>query len=541
MAAKDAVRSTGGGAEAHFNRANALHAAGKLSEAAASYRSAAALAPQVAAIQINLGATLQLMGDHAAAVAALRRATALDPRSVLAQFNLGMSLEALGELSGAADAYETALRLDPNAAPVHVQLGLVRESQGRVEDAIQHYRRAAALDSGLAVAHNNLGAALRTAGKLEEAAAAYREAVRAAPDSAPVQANYGMALNELHRNAEALAAFERALAIDPELAEAHKGAALALLDERRVAESFAHFMRHAEIVYGAPGGRGDWTAPAADHKRKHDLEQLDYLIAAGVAPDAARAVKAALARGAAPGTAPPFHHIDAGARLAGPAIDPANIPAEVEARWLARDPKLLVIDNVLTPAALDALRRFCMGSTIWRHVNPEGYVAALPESGFAAPLIAQIATELAARFPGVFHEHRLTQCWAFKYDQRLRGTGSHADLAAVNVNIWITSEDANEEPEGGGLEVWNIPAPADWDFDKYNNDRQGIVDFLQRSGARSITVPYRANRAVIFDSDLFHRTAGVRFKPGYANRRINVTFLYGFREQDATPSSGAKW
>ena len=49
------------------------------------------------------------------------------------------------------------------------------------------------------------------------------------------------------------------------------------------------------------------------------------------------------------------------------------------------------------------------------------------------------------------------------------------------------------------------------------------------NAATSVTVPYRANRAVIFDSDLFHETDTIRFKDGYENRRINVTLLYGRR------------
>jgi len=47
-----------------------------------------------------------------------------------------------------------------------------------------------------------------------------------------------------------------------------------------------------------------------------------------------------------------------------------------------------------------------------------------------------------------------------------------------------------------------------------------------------MTIPYRANRAVIFDSDLFHQTDTIRFKPGYCNRRINVTLLYGERDPE---------
>ena len=36
-------------------------------------------------------------------------------------------------------------------------------------------------------------------------------------------------------------------------------------------------------------------------------------------------------------------------------------------------------------------------------------------------------------------------------------------------------------------------------------------------------------RVTIFDSDLFHRTADLDFGPGYENRRVNVTMLFGYR------------
>jgi len=66
-------------------------------------------------------------------------------------------------------------------------------------------------------------------------------------------------------------------------------------------------------------------------------------------------------------------------------------------------------------------------------------------------------------------------------------------------------------------------------FPQYNSPGAGqrIRDFLAESGANSVTVRYRANRAVIFDSDLFHETDKIEFKQGYTNRRINITMLYG--------------
>ena len=60
---------------------------------------------------------------------------------------------------------------------------------------------------------------------------------------------------------------------------------------------------------------------------------------------------------------------------------------------------------------------------------------------------------------------------------------------------------------------------------------EAIRAFLAEHGAKPTTIPYRANRAVIFDSDLFHETDAIRFQDGYANRRINVTMLYGWRHR----------
>jgi len=40
-------------------------------------------------------------------------------------------------------------------------------------------------------------------------------------------------------------------------------------------------------------------------------------------------------------------------------------------------------------------------------------------------------------------------------------------------------------------------------------------------------VPYRENRAVLFESRLFHRSGVTDFATGYENHRINLTLLFG--------------
>jgi len=98
------------------------------------------------------------------------------------------------------------------------------------------------------------------------------------------------------------------------------------------------------------------------------------------------------------------------------------------------------------------------------------------------------------------------------------------------VNIWITSDEANLDVNTGGLVVFTAKPPSDWDFEAYNTNTARVVDELLRpTGFANVTVPHRANRAVIFDSALFHHTDKLSFstKGGINNRRINLTLLYG--------------
>lgn len=124
--------------------------------------------------------------------------------------------------------------------------------------------------------------------------------------------------------------------------------------------------------------------------------------------------------------------------------------------------------------------------------------------------------------------HFLRYLWAYKYDSTLTGINTHADQAAVNVNIWLTPDEANLDPDSGGLVVFTVKPPMDWDFEKYNTATDFVHETLLRpSGYANRTIPHRQNRAVIFDSALFHHTDSFTFKPGYENRRINLTLLYG--------------
>jgi tetratricopeptide (TPR) repeat protein len=521
--------------EAEQFHATALrdHQQHRLTDAVASYAKALSLWPDFPEAEVNLGSALQAQGAYAEAIVHFSRAVALKPFFAEAHYNLANAQASSGQDPEAA--YRAAIAIRPDYALAHFNLGVALENAGRAREAEQTYRDAAAADPGFAeawsnlgvllfqekrykdalaaydaalvarpdfaAAHNNRGNALRAMGAPDEAAAAYQGAIRRAPGFVEAHNHLGNVYRAQGKLQEAAACYRQAMSLDPNFAEASYNLGYVLMESGAIAEGFSQLTLHAHLACGT-GQKADLPR----HKHAHDAEQRAYLGPGGADPSG------------------PLW-LDNGDKVAAPAVKPHP---ELQARWRGDNP-LVVIDDFLSADALAGLRRFCWRSTIWREVYAGGYVGAFPEHGLTCPLLAQIAQELKEAYPGIFGGHPLLQIWAFKYDSRLRGIPIHADFAAVNVNFWITPDEANLDKDHGGLVIWDKPAPLDWDFEKYNIDAGAARDFLKREGAKSTTVPYRANRAVIFDSDLFHETDDLTFAEGYCNRRINLTLLYGRR------------
>ena len=157
---------------------------------------------------------------------------------------------------------------------------------------------------------------------------------------------------------------------------------------------------------------------------------------------------------------------------------PERIPAGVlgafdreAAQTSYKNGQIAVIDSLLSATAIAALRQWCMESTIFFDANPQGYVGAYFEEGFTSPLLLQVIEELKAAFPKVLGPHRLNEAWAYKYDSTGKGIKTHADTAAVNLNLWVTPDSANLDPNSGGLVVFKKEAPLHWDFSEFNSPK----------------------------------------------------------------------
>ena len=454
-----------------FNEALAHQQRGDLAAAAALYRQVLIKEPDAVTAWINHGAVLQGLGHRREALASYDQAVARMPTNTSAWYNRALIMLELNQHAGALESFEKVLAL----APRHV-------------------------DAWRGRAH-----ALLALGFSEEALKSLDRALDLAPDHPETMYRRAATLHVDQRFGEALAILDAILATHPDYPDALALKGALLCETRNVHEGMACYRRHAETVYSAQS-----VVDAADpeSKRKHDCEQREWMSAHRIVTNG--------------------FHIEEGAAIRGPAVNAAN-SEDVGRGWREADPQIVVVDNLLTADALDALRQFCWGSTIWRTMHPNGYLGTLPQQGFTCPLLAQIADELCEVFPSVIGDNGLGLMWGFKYDSRLSGIPLHADQAKVNVNFWIAPDNANRNLETGGLVVWDVKAPFNWNFARYNSDEAGIRAFLAGVGARPITIPHRSNRAVIFDSDLFHASDRIDFKEGYENRRINVTMLYGRR------------
>lgn len=437
------------------------------------------------------------------------------PPMAEAHFQRGAAAGAAGRFADAVAYFDAALGLSPNHVEAYVARGYALQELGRLHAALASFERAIAADKNHGGALAAKGGILKELGRLEDATSVLRLAMRAAPEDLNIRKRFFW----LQVSSQA--------------------------DYRTIAEAGTEVFR-LSVKTARDILRARRAIP--DFRAAHDLAQTRYLLDEGISCAGLAEAHACLrdinARAPAAADVPQLIPItDAEMQVLGRfreqrlryepeipdnCLNPDVDWKSVERAYLGGEPEIAVIDNFLSPEALAGLQRFALISTVWKSEYLHQYLGAFGEDGFLSPLHLEIARELGERMPRIFGPHRLEQLWGFKYAPRVtRGINIHADFARVNLNFWLTADTANLDPAGGGLVVYDVPAPASWSFRDYNADKSMIADFLSSHRATRRKVAYRCNRAVLFNASLFHETDAIHFKDGYENQRVNVTYLFG--------------
>jgi len=439
------------------------------------------------------------------------------------------TLHLIGRLSESEDVYLRALRFAPNSADLHENIAALLIDCEAYPAAYEHAKTAIALNRQSALAWALLSSASRELKILDEALMAAEQACLLAPENPECRRSRGTILKELGDLRKA--------ALDFDFASSKRFEAYSVLPSNLKEH---RFLSRAKIEHDIE--QFDYLSTVLKDEKFSDLA-LRYRGILDVLPQSTRTDITQIPNELFADMQPHFNrqlHLQP-CNFKGVALSESLDTEAVEADYFARSPGITWIDKLLSAEALAALRRYCLESTLWFDFNhSDGYLGAVFENGFTDPLLLQICDELRLKFPKIFGRYPLMQMWAFKYDSRLKGIQLHGDVAAVNLNFWITPDEANLDEKSGGLRIWDKAAPADWSFNEFNSGAEvaqsRIHKFLSENEANEIVVPYRQNRAVVFNSDLFHATDEFHFRDGYENRRINITMLFGLRKDYKQPS-----
>jgi tetratricopeptide (TPR) repeat protein len=506
---------------------------------------------------------LTVMAEIAAAVRDWKRAyqlasavNSLDTGEFHAQMTLSLANFEVGYVHEALGNALRANKIRAATQPAVLQIMRCYNKLGDYYAAIGAFFELQAADTPQTIApelHVEMGIAWQGIGKTDEAIAAFNAALSTA--QAPGSTAHATAIRtmlNMHIQCGASSALETlvrdyAPRIDADI-ECLNSLGLARLAQRDLTAaaqafdaSYALFRQENRALDLLP-----WPAP--EPRLRHDFEQLEMLSLRGKLDAAGQRALAVLQRtlqhpeAQTPDTnsafAPPGAEGEALQQVlcgfwhrpelpfAGQALG-ANDYGNIERQYFDSRPALAVIDNFLSPQALASLRHYSEEATVWKLHNDRGYAGALLGQGFCSPVLLAIADQLKQALPRVIGDYPLLQAWGFKYDQRMQGINLHADFAKINVNFWITPDSACADHTTGGMVVYDVPAPASWTFADYNTNQSKMTAYLKAHNAQSQRVPYRENRCVLFDSSLMHVTDELHFKPGYENRRVNVTLLYG--------------
>ena len=557
--------------DVRLNLGSVLQALGRLEEAIAQTREAISLRPDFTPAYNNLGLMLLEEQKFDEAERAFLKAIALAPDYPDARDSLGLVAQRRGLFEESVEHHRAAIERDGAFVEAHHNLGTALCALELLDEGVESFRRALALAPGSFGVLISLANALCDRGDYEEAIPLYEEALRIDPRRAPAWVSYGIALHEIGEIDKAIAQYDRALELREDFAEAQRNRGMAFSakgDHDRMQKAFVQVLRsnhggpwwNAEVFdpKRVSGAAADRSLRASTFRLLDAAEQVEYLLGRGllhpsfaemskryrdvlaevseeVGPDGTMTLTDGQ-RGLIGGFFDRVVRYTDTPDLVDKAINPDVDFGEIEESYLSSPISVTTFDDFLTTEALQILREFALENTVFFKYSEARFVGSDLSVGFNCSLLYRMARELKANLPRILGDHELTNVWIYRHRAESVGVEAHSDQGKVTFNFYISPDDANLDPEHGGLIVYTKEQPYDWDWHLYNRHkyrpdiREEIDAFLD--SAETLVVPHRQNRALLFNSNLFHRSDQLYFRDDFASRRMNVTMLFGKRGRD---------
>jgi len=520
---------------------------GEIEKAKECYEKAIKIDPNYTDALNNLGVIFQGLGENQKAKEFFEKAIEINPNYVKALNNLGITFQRLGDNQKAKACYKKAIKIYPNYTDALNNLGVIFQGLGENQKAKEFFEKVIKIDPNYVKALNNLGVIFQRLGENQKAKACYEKAIAIDPNYVKALNNLGEIFQRLGENQKAKEYYEKVIKIDPNYTVAHTNLTSLYIGTLDDLEKSINSSYNALKIFH---NNSKFTNQSVTLFRlKHDVQQAQYLISKNYKIEGINEFKKIgseildraennynkriLLTPSEIDALLPFYksdHVYKPKTISGSCINPNKKWQEVEDEYFNSSNQIIYIDDFLSEEALIELREFCLVSKVWNKDYSNNYLGAFSDSGFISPVHLQIAIELKQKLPKLFGPHTLGKFWGFKYDSTLgKGINIHADFAIHNLNFWITPDEYNNNKNSGGLKVYDAPAPDNWTFENYNMNGDKIYEFLKENNANCTNVPYKFNRAVLFNSAYFHETDEIDFKNEYEGRRINNTYLFGSR------------
>ena len=475
----------------------------------------------------------------------------IDPFDPVIYYNLALIFEKFKDYIKAKNSYKKALEIKPNYIGAHNNLGLIYRELDDLKNAKNCFEKVLQIDPNYIAAIFNLGIIFRELGEFKEAIKCYEKVIKLDPKFPKVHNNIGNAFKKLGENNKAISHFEYELKIDPKSIDAQVNISNVYISQLDNLDAAVNSSYKALKMYHVKSKFINQSLPI--YRLKHDSQQAEYLSNKkykinGIQEFIKNSNKILNREENKENNKDPLKKVlltNDEANLLLPyykanflyepniisngCINPSKNWQDIEDEYFGSSNQIIYIDDFLSEQAIEEMRKFCLLSKIWIEERRNKYLGSFSDKGFMSKLHLQVAIELKNKLPRLFGKHRLGRFWGFKYDSSLgKGINIHADFALVNLNFWITPNQFNNT-SAGGLKVYDTPAPEEWTFKKYNVNAEEIYKLLKKNKANCKNIPYKFNRAVLFNSDYFHETDQIDFKDEYEGRRLNVTYLFGDR------------
>ena len=381
------------------------------------------------------------------------------------------------DFKSAEDCFNRAIALDDECAMAHNNRGWTYECLERLTEAVCSYQRALELDVTLTLARVNLASLLAKNGRSEQALALWndlideglfdRRLINEALDEALANgatqyaAKWAQVCGVFLRGSQRHLTFAK-----PDVSYRDLNPAMLTIDTlRHDIDQIKYLRRTKAIDLDFESMLNNYervrvSLEASGDRRRRELNEEEQLLIGDTYGKIWH-----IKRSPSIGTGSPWGEWD---------------PASVEKAYWDSPLGLCVIDNFLSKDVLIELREFCLQSTVWfaNHYS-HGRLGAFFREGFNSPILIDLADQFARLFPNLIGDtHRLMQLWGFKYSPYQPVTHPHADFAAANLNVWIAPDNANLDPNSGGLVVSRRRGAAGLDARRLQQERAANRGFL---------------------------------------------------------------